>query len=107
MKFYPHSKIKTDNLPTLLFSARATSVLGYIFSLLTIFLWVSSIFLGPRTMYGEPNSPILSVTWNGAREYLPLCFVLLLAVCVQQLCLLNINTLSRRSKNTSLGLNFI
>ena len=67
MKFYPHSKIKTDNLPTLLLAARATSVLGYIFSLLTIFLWVSSIFLGPRTMYGEPNSPILSVTWNGAR----------------------------------------
>ena len=26
---------------------------------------------------------------------------------MQQLCLLNINTLSRRSKNTSLGLNFI
>ena len=68
MKFYPHSKIKTDNLPTLLFAARAMSVLGYIFSLLTILLWVSSIFLGPRTMYGDSNSPIFSAYWDGARS---------------------------------------
>ena len=67
MKFYPHSKIKTDNLPTLLFAARATSVLGYISSLVTILLWISSIFLGQRTMYGDPNSPVLSVSWDGAR----------------------------------------
>lgn len=67
MKFYPYSKIKTENLSTLLFTARFLGVLGYLFSLFTVLLWVSSFFLGPRTFAGDPNGPIISATWSGAR----------------------------------------
>lgn len=67
MKLYPYSRIKTKNLSILLFTARFLGILGYAFSLLTLLLWVASIFLGPRTISGDPDSPLISVTWNGAR----------------------------------------
>ena len=67
MKLYPYSKIKTENLSTLLLAARALGIIGYLFAFLTISLWISSFFLGPKTIPVDPNGPIISMTWNGAR----------------------------------------
>jgi hypothetical protein len=68
MKLYPYSKVKTENLFTLLLASRFVGVIGYLAIVVAIGLLIFSIFAGPQIILGDPNSPIISMSTPGYRE---------------------------------------
>ncbi len=68
MKLYPYSNIKTENLFTLLLASRLIGAIGYLAIVATLGLLILSIFAGPQTIAGDPNSPIVSMSTLGYRE---------------------------------------
>lgn len=68
MKYYPYSKVKTEHLLTLLLTARFVGFVGYLSIVVSLGLLVFSIFAGPQSIIGDPNSPVVSMSTPGYRS---------------------------------------
>jgi hypothetical protein len=53
MKLYPYSRIKTENLQTLLLVTRVLGVFGYLLIIVSIGLLISTLFMGSETTIKE------------------------------------------------------
>lgn len=54
MKFYPFSQVKTEKLGLLLFAARAITILGMVWFILTIIMGAFMLILGGSVSMGGP-----------------------------------------------------
>jgi hypothetical protein len=72
MKLYPYSKIKTEKLGILLFSARALAVIGMIMVLAGIFFSIVGLFYsGPQAM---GNGMTMRMPWMAVSSIISLIF---------------------------------
>lgn len=60
MKVYPYSRLQSENLKPLLFSARVIGLLSYLLFAISIVLLIASLFMGPETI----NKPFGGATMS-------------------------------------------
>ena len=64
MKLYPYSKIKTNNLAPLLFTARALGVISYLLAIITVFTGLYLTFGGPGGTTDLGNGMTMTISRN-------------------------------------------